>query len=204
VVCEQAQALSCNKTILVATDDERIIRTVEQAGFRAMMTRSDHQSGTDRCAEAMAKVDDEADIVLNLQGDEPFIRTESLEALLSCFNDPHVQMASLCRKIDSLEEAMDTNTVKVVKSLQGSALYFSRLPLPFHRDATKQQTYYKHIGVYAFKPTVLSAIASLPPTYLEQAESLEQLRWLENGYSIHMVETLFDSKGIDTPQDLSA
>lgn len=197
--------------VYVATDDERILNAV--AGFRGktVMTSPDHRSGTDRCAEAAAIIEKELgmsfDVVVNVQGDEPFIRTEQLSLIRSCFADRSVDIATLVKSIAEPEELFDPNKVKVVVSQQGEALYFSRSPIPFYRGIAQPEwvgthVYYKHIGLYGYKKEVLSEIARLEPSSLERAESLEQLRWLENGYRIFVLTTPYDSYGIDTPEDL--
>lgn len=196
--------------VVVATDDIRIVEEVERFGGRAIMTSSEHRSGTDRCAEALAKMGDSYDVVVNVQGDEPFIRREHIEALLACFQNPATEIATLAKPMTEVEDAEaihNPNNVKVVIDRNNRALYFSRAAIPFQRDVehgewTKRHTYLKHIGIYAFRPKVLQAVTALDTTALERSEKLEQLRWLENGYHISVATTEFATVGIDTPEDL--
>ena len=196
--------------VVVATDDERIATEVERFGGRAIMTSSEHPSGTDRCAEALAKMGGDYDIVVNVQGDEPFIRKEHIEALLECFHNPATEISTLAKPMTAAEDAEaihNPNNVKVVTDKRGRALYFSRAAIPFQRDVercewTKHHTYLKHIGIYAFRPEVLRAVTALPASALELSERLEQLRWLESGYHISVATTEFATVGIDTPEDL--
>lgn len=196
--------------VVVATDDIRIVEEVERFGGRAIMTSSEHRSGTDRCAEALAKMGGSYDVVVNVQGDEPFIRREHIEALLACFQNPATEIATLAKPMTEVEDAEaihNPNNVKVVTDRNNRALYFSRAAIPFQRDVeqrewTKHHTYLKHIGIYAFRPKVLQAVTALDTTALERSEKLEQLRWLENGYHISVATTEFATVGIDTPEDL--
>lgn len=196
--------------VVVATDDIRIVEVVERFGGRAIMTSSEHRSGTDRCAEALAKMGGSYDVVVNVQGDEPFIRREHIEALLACFQNPATEIATLAKPMTEAEDAEaihNPNNVKVVTDRSKRALYFSRAAIPFQRDVeseewTKHHTYLKHIGIYAFRPKVLQAVTALDTTALERSEKLEQLRWLENGYHISVATTEFATVGIDTPEDL--
>jgi 3-deoxy-manno-octulosonate cytidylyltransferase (CMP-KDO synthetase) len=196
--------------VVVATDDVRIPEEVERFGGCAIMTSEAHRSGTDRCAEALTKMGSDYDVVINVQGDEPFIRREHIEALIACFNNPETEIATLAKPMTCVEDVADIhnpNSVKVVTDLQGRALYFSRAAIPFQRDVeqgewTKRHTYLKHIGIYAFRPKVLQAVTALDTTALERSEKLEQLRWLENGYHISVATTEFATVGIDTPEDL--
>lgn len=202
---------ACEETV-VATDDERVYSHVASFGGIVMMTSPDHKCGTDRCFEAYSKLQDEFDVVVNVQGDEPFIEKQQIISLVECFNDPEVQIASLAYPIIGYGAAlhiMDNNVTKVVMDRSMNAIYFSRQPIPFIRDAniedwTKQHTFYKHIGVYAFRPDVLERIISLPESSLEKAERLEQLRWIENGFGIRMVLSQTDTIGIDSYEDLEA
>lgn len=195
---------------VVATDDERIYRAVEAFGGRVVMTSTEHRSGTDRCREAYEKVGGGFDVVVNVQGDEPFIRREQLEALKRCFERPETQIATLVKpfsKEDGLSALENPNSPKVVLNAAGEALYFSRSVIPYLRGVEPatwldHHTFYKHIGIYAFRSEVLREVTSLPPSSLEKAESLEQLRWLENGYRIGVGITSFETIGIDTPEDL--
>ncbi len=195
--------------VWVATDDERIANAVERFGGKFIMTRADHQSGTDRCAEAVAKIPGEQsfDVIINIQGDEPFVRSEQLEALKNCFTDPNTEIATLVKKIESEEVLFNPNRPKVVFDVNSYALLFSRSTVPHVRG--KEQSawlnshpFYSHLGMYAYRTDVLEKITKLSPSSLELAESLEQLRWLENGYKIKIAVTEFESIGIDTPADL--
>lgn len=205
------KALSVSEDVYVATDDERICEKVEAFGGQAIMTSSAHRSGTDRCFEAYEKVvrakHAEYDVVVNVQGDEPFIVPQQIRQLIACFENPVVQIATLAKPFEDKEALFDPNKVKVVFSSQNTAIYFSRSPIPFARGVDKADwldvtTYYKHVGMYVYRPAVLREITLLPPGKLEKAESLEQLRWLENGYTIAVSVTDHESIGIDTPEDL--
>ena len=196
--------------VYVATDDERIFDVVKSFGGNAVRTLPSHQSGTDRCAEAALKLSKniDFDVAINIQGDEPFIEPEQIELLKSCF-EGETDIATLVKKIDSTEELFNPNRPKVVLDNNNNALYFSRSPIPFvrgvdNREWTKQNNFWAHIGMYAFKADVLQEITKLHQGKLEVAESLEQLRWLENGYKIKTAETTTQSMGIDTPEDLDA
>ena len=196
------------KNVWVATDDDRIFNTVLKFGGKAVKTLSTHQSGTDRCAEAARilskKID--FDVVINVQGDEPFIEAEQIELLKSCFNSS-TEIATLIKKIDSSEELFNPNRPKVVIDNKKNALYFSRSPIPYVRNAKEKDwhlstNFWAHIGMYAYKTDVLQNITKLNSAKLESTESLEQLRWLENGFQIKTAETDHQSIGIDTPEDL--
>jgi 3-deoxy-manno-octulosonate cytidylyltransferase (CMP-KDO synthetase) len=197
--------------VYVATDDERILRAVEAFGGRAVMTSADHRSGTDRCFEAYTKVGEGYDVVVNVQGDEPFIQPSQLLAVRDCFDDPATQIATLVKPFtaDDVPSALENaNTPKVVVDRNMHALYFSRSIIPYQRntekaDWLKNHTYYKHIGLYAYRAEALREITALPQSPLELAESLEQLRWLENGYTIKVGLTAVETIGIDTPDDLA-
>lgn len=197
--------------VYVATDDEKIYDAVTGFGGKALMTSPDHQSGTDRCAEAVNKITagqgTSIDVVINIQGDEPFIRPEQIDLLMSCFSDSSVEIATLVRKTEAGEDIFNPNQPKVILDAAGNALYFSRAAIPFIRGAemtewSKKHTYYKHLGLYAYKTDVLNNITLLPRSPLEITESLEQNRWLENGYKIRTALTTWESIGIDTPEDL--
>lgn len=196
--------------VAVATDDERIAEAVAAFGGRAVMTSPDHRSGTDRCREAFDKLGGEHDVVINVQGDEPFIRPEQIEALKRCFDDPQTDIATLVKPFapaDGWAALENPNSPKVVLDGRSRALYFSRSVIPYLRGVPReewleQHTFYKHIGMYGFRAGVLRQVASLPQSPLERAESLEQLRWLENGYRIGVAVTEFETVGIDTPEDL--
>lgn len=194
----------------VATDDERIEAAVKAFGGKVVMTSVHHKSGTDRCYEAYTKIGAGFDVVVNIQGDEPFIQPSQLMAVKACFEDPSTQIATLVKPFsgdDDFAILENVNTPKVVVNKNMNALYFSRSIIPYQRntkkkDWLKNHTYYKHIGLYAYRTEVLKEITSLPQSSLELAESLEQLRWLENGYTIKVGVTDVETIGIDTPQDL--
>ncbi len=194
--------------VWVATDDERIHDAVVSFGGKAVFTHSTHKSGTDRCAEAAKLLEQNVnfDAVINVQGDEPFVRAEQLEQLRSCF-DAETKIATLIREIDNADELFNPNRPKVVLDNNNYALYFSRSPVPYVRGEKEGKwhlyhQFWSHIGMYAYTKEVLQKITGLAPGKLEKAESLEQLRWLENGYSIKTAVTNFQSIGIDTPADL--
>lgn len=196
---------------VVATDDERIFRAVESFGGRVVMTSAEHRSGTDRCREALERVGGDWDVVVNVQGDEPFIRRSQIEAVKGCFGDPATDIATLVRPFaveDGLEALENPNSPKVVLDSESRAIYFSRSVIPYLRGVAREEwlsrhTFYKHIGIYAFRAEVLREVTSLPQSPLERAESLEQLRWLENGYKIGVGITDVETIGIDTPEDLA-
>ena len=194
----------------VATDDERIADAVRAFGGQVVMTSVHHKSGTDRCREAFEQVGQGYDVVVNIQGDEPFIQPSQLQAVKACFSDPTTQIATLVKPFareDGLEALENPNSPKVVVDARMNALYFSRSVIPYLRGIPSSEwlarhTFYKHIGLYAYRAEVLAEITSLPQSSLELAESLEQLRWLENGYTIKVGITNVETIGIDTPQDL--
>lgn len=198
------------ENVLVATDDERIMDAVASFGGRAVMTSKEHRSGTDRCNEAYLKAGNGEDVIINIQGDEPFIMPEQIEGVMSCFDDGSTQIATLVRPFDnsrSYEELEDWTTPKVVVGEDMSALYFSRSVIPFVRGKeremwAKSHQFYTHVGMYAYRSSVLAEITKLPQSSLEIAESLEQLRWLQNGYKIKVGITNCPTIGIDTPEDL--
>jgi len=196
-----AASCSGNSGIAVATDDARIEAHVNIFG-KAILTNAQHPSGTDRCMEAFEKSGFEADIIVNLQGDEPFIRPEQIKALVSMFENPDVEIATLKKAILSATEVENPNVVKVVTDIHDKALYFSRSQIPFSRENDSTPPYYRHIGMYAYKADVLHKITLLKPSILELTEKLEQLRWLENGYHIAVAETQWQSPAVDTPEDL--
>lgn len=195
----------------VATDDERIETAVKAFGGKVVMTSVHHKSGTDRCFEACTRIGGDFDVVVNIQGDEPFIQPSQLHTLKACFDDPSTQIATLVKPFTAdtdFAALQNVNTPKVVLSKQMNALYFSRSIIPYQRNAEQAQwlknhTYYKHIGLYAYRVEVLKEITALPQSSLEVAESLEQLRWLENGYTIKAGITEVETIGIDTPEDLA-
>ncbi len=196
--------------VWVATDDERIEAVVKAFGGQVVMTSVHHKSGTDRCYEAYCKVNSSCDAIVNIQGDEPFIHRSQLEAIKACFDDDATQIATLVKPFvpgDGFEALENVNSPKVVVNRQMQALYFSRSIIPYQRNRDKKEwlaghTYYKHIGLYAYRAAVLKEITALPQSSLELAESLEQLRWLENGYTIKVGISEVETIGIDTPQDL--
>jgi 3-deoxy-manno-octulosonate cytidylyltransferase (CMP-KDO synthetase) len=205
------QALKSLDIVCVATDDERILDAVLKFGGKAVMTSSEHQSGTDRCAEAVDLISRSTgrkiDIVLNIQGDEPFIRPEQLDQLKSCFSDKNVEIATLIRKTEPGEDIFNPNHPKVVLDHEGNAIYFSRAAIPFYRDTQSTQwsqkhIFYKHLGLYAYRTETLRIITRLSRSTLEIAESLEQNRWIENGFRIRTATTKWESISIDTPDDL--
>ena len=197
-------------TVVVATDDQRIYDAVVQFGGRVVMTSENHKTGTDRCYEALTKLPETYDVVINIQGDEPFIAIDQIEALKNCFVSDQIQLATLVKPFDAntfIDELENPNTPKVILSQAGEAICFSRSVIPYLRGVEKSQwatahTYYKHIGIYAYRTDILAQITKMTQTPLEQAESLEQLRWLENGLHIHVAITLSDNHSIDTPEDL--
>lgn len=194
----------------VVTDDERIEACVLAFGGRCIMTGTHHKSGTDRCYEALEKLGTGYDVVVNVQGDEPFIATSQLETIKACFDDPQTQIATLVKPFvpaDGIEALENPNSPKVVLDNNGYAIYFSRSVIPYLRGVEKSEwlskhTYFKHIGLYAYRSEVLKEITSMPLGELEQAESLEQLRWLQAGYRIKVGTTDVETIGIDTPEDL--
>ena len=216
------QAVSVVGEAYVATDDERIYQAVESFGGRAVMTRNDHKSGTDRIEEAMEKIEErgarneergtrneerEETVVINVQGDEPFIQRSQIETLCHLFDAPETQIGTLGKRFESMEAVTNPNSPKIVTDVNGFALYFSRSVIPYVRgketsEWLTQFPYLKHLGIYAYRREVLAEITRLPQSPLEIAESLEQLRWLQNGYRIRVGETDVETVGIDTPEDL--
>lgn len=205
------QAMKVLETVVVATDDDRILSAVEAFGGKVVMTSVNHKSGTDRCAEAvtvlMEKDKRSFDVVLNIQGDEPFLHPEQLRKVLSCFFEKDAQIATLVKPFSPSEDIFNPNSPKVVVNNNKEAIYFSRSPIPFIRGAEKedwpmQHIFLKHIGLYGYRTEILQEITRLEQTPLELAESLEQLRWIENGFKIMVEQTHLESFGIDTPEDL--
>ena len=196
--------------VCVATDDDRIFNAVQSFGGEVVMTSAQHRSGTDRCFEAYRTLGGHEDVVINIQGDEPFITPEQIESLIACFDSPQIQIATLVRPFEASEgyEALaNPNSPKVVLNERHEALYFSRSVIPYLRGVEPAEwlarhTYYKHIGMYGYRADVLGQITCLPQSSLELAESLEQLRWLQNGYTIKVGITTQETIGIDTPADL--
>ena len=207
-VYEQAKKVLAD--VYVATDDSRIYDAVKSFGGKAVMTSDKHRSGTDRCYEAYCNVSSKADVVINIQGDEPFIHEEQICEIMECFDDPATQIATLVRKFDpsqGFDALNDCTKPKVAIDNNRNALYFSRSVIPFVRNAEKKDwpsetAFYMHVGMYAYKAAVLAEITKLPQSSLEIAESLEQLRWLQNGYKIKTGLTDKPTIGIDTPTDL--
>jgi 3-deoxy-manno-octulosonate cytidylyltransferase (CMP-KDO synthetase) len=205
-VYERCQQSSVLNDLVVATDDLRIAEHVEAFGGQAMMTSGTHQSGTDRCNEVLSKLP-AFDVCINIQGDEPLIDPAQIDLLSCCFEDRTVELATLVKKITTEEELFNPNTPKVVLNHAMEAVYFSRATIPFVRTIPSEtwlqsHTFYKHIGIYAYRAATLSAITRLPVSTLEQTEGLEQLRWIENGYKIKTAITDKESQAIDTPEDL--
>ncbi len=196
--------------VYVATDDSRIAGVVSGFGGKVVMTSDQHRSGTDRCYEALTKIDKNFDAVINIQGDEPFIKPEQIEAIMSCFGSPETEIATLVRPFteeDGFDALFNSNSPKVVLNKKSEAIYFSRSIIPYirnypHTEWLKHHTFYKHIGMYAYRCDILKEITALPQTPLEIAESLEQLRWIENGYKIKVGITSQETIGIDTPEDM--
>jgi len=196
--------------VVVATDDHRIEAVVKESGGYAMMTDPGHKSGTDRCAEAarlLSKSGKPFDVIINIQGDEPFIQEDQIRLLMKCFDDTHVDIATLANPIRSNDDIFNSNIVKVIKNQKDFAMYFSRSPIPYLRKTdrsawSRHHQFLKHIGIYAFRYRVLQEITELPQSSLEVAESLEQNRWMENGYHIKVRLTDIETISIDTPGDL--
>lgn len=191
----------------VATDDERIYDVVKSFGGQVVMTRTDHKSGTDRIEEAIEKIGGEWDVVVNVQGDEPFVAKSQLDTICHCFDDPTTQIATLGKPFESMEAVQNPNSPKIVVDNMGFAMYFSRSVIPYVRGKEKSSwlTHYpflKHLGIYAYRKDVLRQVTQLPQSSLEIAENLEQLRWLQNGFKIKVGTTDVETVGIDTPQDL--
>lgn len=205
------QACKSLDLVYVATDDKRIFDAVISFGGKAIMTSPDHQSGTDRCAEAIngiiAETGRSIDIVINIQGDEPFIKPEQIDLIKQCFTNHRAEIATLVRKVETGGDIFNPNHPKVIINSEGDAMYFSRAAIPYIRDFEMSEwsgkhVYYKHIGLYAFRVETLKKITLLPRSPLEISESLEQNRWLENGFHIRTAVTLWESLSIDTPADL--
>ena len=202
-VYQQASKARRLTGVIAAVDDERVYEAVVSNGGMAMMTAKDHPTGTDRLAE-VAAAHPEAELIINVQGDEPMIEPAIIDELAAAFDDdPDLQMATVKSPMESQADINNPNNVKVVTDKNGYALYFSRSPLPYFRENTGM-TVYKHIGIYAYKRDFLLEYAKMMPTQLEQTESLEQLRALENGYKIKVIETDYHFVGVDTPEDLAA
>lgn len=201
------QATSVLDEVWVATDDDRIREAVEKFGGRVVMTRADHKSGTDRIEEAAEKTGTQADVVINIQGDEPFVQPSQIKTLMQLFDNADTQIGTLGKHFENIEAVNNPNSPKIVTDKQGFALYFSRSVIPYIRGAQDNEwlshfPFLKHLGLYAYRREVLHEITQLPQSSLEIAESLEQLRWLENGYRIRVGLTDVETVGIDTPEDL--
>ena len=201
------QASSVLSDVWVATDDDRIREAVEKFGGRIVMTRADHKSGTDRIEEAAEKTGTQADVVINIQGDEPFVQPSQIKTLMQLFDNADTQIGTLGKHFENIEAVNNPNSPKIVTDKQGFALYFSRSVIPYIRGAQDNEwlshfPFLKHLGLYAYRREVLHEITQLPQSPLEIAESLEQLRWLENGYRIRVGLTDVETVGIDTPEDL--
>lgn len=206
-VYEQSLKCSALHRVIVATDDERIFSHVLSFGGEVMMTSERHQSGTDRIGEVIGQTGQDYDVVVNIQGDEPLLDPLQIDKVIQCFFKPDVQIATLKKEISSTDELFNPNVVKVVTAADGTALYFSRFPIPFVRsqpesDWLHSAKHFKHLGLYAFRSDILKELVLLKGSSLESAESLEQLRWLENGYRIKVVITDIETIAIDTPEDL--
>lgn len=208
-VVDRAEQCSALQEVIVATDDHRIFDVVERAGKKVVMTSPAHASGTDRCLEAFLKACPDADAIINIQGDEPFVKPEQIQALAELVQKDDVDIASLCVAISDSSWLADPNKVKVVMNDNCRALYFSRQAIPFVRSAPIEMwllhhPYFKHLGLYAYKSDVLKEICELDVSSMERAESLEQLRWLQAGFSIYLSITPWETPAIDTPEDLQA
>jgi 3-deoxy-manno-octulosonate cytidylyltransferase (CMP-KDO synthetase) len=206
-VYEQASKAGSLNKVVVATDDDRIAAEVQSFGGEVVMTSDQHRSGTDRCAETVERTPGKWDVVINIQGDEPFIQPEQIDLLAGLFTDAAVQIGTLVKKLSDPADLDNANTMKVVLDAQNNGMYFSRSPIPFVRgeeksDWLKKHFFYKHIGIYGYRSDVLQQLTKLAPGKLEIAESLEQLRWLENGYRIRTAFTTMETISIDTPEDL--
>ena len=206
-VYEQASQSKLLDKVVVATDDERIFNHVVSFGGAAVMTKEEHPSGTDRCYEALLKTEGKFTYVVNIQGDEPFVNADQIDELAQVC-DGNTELATQMIAVDSHEVLFDRGEVKIVLNDAHEALYFSRMVIPFikgvdEKDWHKHHTYYRHVGMYAYRTDILEAITKLAPSALEKAESLEQLRWLEAGYKIKLATTAYDSHCIDTPEDVA-
>ena len=204
---EQVSKVAAFTELVVATDDDRIYNEVISFSGKVVMTNPNHCSGTDRCADALQQLGYEPKnvIVVNIQGDEPFVLPEQIEELIHCFDNNEIEIATLIKEIEAENDLHDPNVVKVVKKDDNDALYFSRFAIPYKRNTSINDIiYYRHIGMYAFRGNVLNRIVKLPVSSLERAESLEQLRWLQAGYNIHTYTTHYETAfGIDTQEDVN-
>lgn len=202
----QALKTNLDAKVIVATDDERIFNHVSEFGL-CMMTSENHQSGTDRCFEVYEKLNENFDVLINLQGDEPFVQPKQIEQLAQALSQSNCEIATLKKSIEKNEDLFNPNVVKVINDSKAQAIYFSRHPIPYCRGKAQDEwmqnhSYYRHIGLYGFRTSIIPELKNLKPTLLENIESLEQLRWLENRKIIHVLETNFMSPAIDSPEDL--
>lgn len=201
-VYEQALQSTSLARLIVATDDQRIYDEVSSFGGEVMMTSESHQNGTERCAEVLEAEDVLPDAVINIQGDEPFIHPEQIDRLASLFQDTKCQIGTLIKRCNDMAALEKPSVIKAVVDRHFRALYFSRSVIPFQRDISSSHIFYKHIGIYGYRSHILSELVKLPPSPLELSESLEQLRWLENGYTIHTAVTEYESLAVDVPEDV--
>jgi 3-deoxy-manno-octulosonate cytidylyltransferase (CMP-KDO synthetase) len=210
-VYEQSVQCRSLSRILVATDDSRILEHVKSFGGECLLTSEHHSSGTERIGEVIGMLEEagptDFSVIVNIQGDEPKLDPQQIALAVECFNDPAVQISTLMKQIGSQEELFNPNVVKVITDHRSEAIYFSRSTIPYLRDCepstwVEKQVFFKHIGLYAYRIEILKQILKLPVSSLEKAESLEQLRWLENGFRIKVVPTLFETISVDTPEDL--
>ncbi|MFA6260761.1 MAG: 3-deoxy-manno-octulosonate cytidylyltransferase [Bacteroidia bacterium] len=197
--CLKAEKLA---EVMVATDDQRIFEHVQAFGGQVVLTADSHQSGTDRCAEVIRKLERSFDAVINIQGDEPFIEPEQINQVAALLSKPENRIATLIKALEKEEDIRNPNVVKAIRTLKGKAIYFSRSPIPYRRNPEATITYFKHVGIYGYHTDVLLELTLLPQGSLEKAESLEQLRWIEAGYPIAVEETTWETISIDTPADL--
>ena len=212
-VYEQCKLAGVLDEIVIATDDERIVQHVKGFGGNVVLTSASHKCGTERCNEAISILNndgiyDNEDVVINIQGDEPLINPEQISLVSSCFNKKGVALATLAKKISNSTDIFNPNTIKVVFNNFNEAVYFSRSPIPYQRGIIEKEwinsgNYYKHIGIYAYKVGMLKKITKFAQTKLELSESLEQLRWLENGLIINVAITEHDSHSVDVPEDVA-
>lgn len=205
-VYEKAKKSTYLSDVVVATDDERIYKHVESFGGKAVYTKAEHPSGTDRCFEALQQVKGKFDYVINIQGDEPFIDPTQIDLLCNVC-DGKTELATLMIPVDSHDVLFDIGEVKITLNKNNEALYFSRMVIPYIKGKPeaewhKHHVYFRHVGMYAYRKDILEAVTKLEPSSLENAESLEQLRWLENGFKVKCAVTMFDSHCIDTPEDI--
>jgi len=201
-----SQATKLSK-VVVATDDQRIYDHVKDFGGEVVMTSTSHPSGTDRCAEALKRCDEHYDLVINIQGDEPYIHPQQIDLLVDCFNNKDASIGTLVKQITDADELQNRNIPKVVRDVSGWALYFSRQPIPYSKaeetiSFINKGLYFKHIGIYGYRAEILPVLASLPPGNLEICESLEQLRWIESGYKIMTAVSGHENIAVDTPSDV--